>query len=43
VIRRHIVTWTGHKRDTVMFSVIESEWDEVREKLRQRLRQQQAT
>jgi len=38
VIRRHKVTWTGHKRDTALFSIIDSEWGEVREKLRQRLR-----
>ena len=43
VIRRHIITWTGHQRDTAMFSIIDSEWGEVREKLRQRLRQQPPT
>jgi hypothetical protein len=37
------VTWTGHKRDTAMFSVIETEWSEVREKLRSRLHQQSVT
>lgn len=37
IVRRHIVTWTGHKRDTAMFSIIDEEWDAVREKLMQRL------
>lgn len=39
VVRRHKVTWTGYKRDTALFSIIETEWVEVREKLRQRLGQ----
>jgi RimJ/RimL family protein N-acetyltransferase len=37
VVRRHLVTWTGHKRDTVLFSVIDSEWPEVERGLRARL------
>lgn len=26
VIRNHMITWTGHERDTVVFSFIASEW-----------------
>ena len=37
VLRRHLVTWTGHLRDTVVFSVIETEWPAVRDGLTQRL------
>jgi RimJ/RimL family protein N-acetyltransferase len=37
VLRRHLVTWTGHLRDTVMFSIIDTEWPDVRERLRARL------
>ena len=39
VIRRHIVTWTGHKRDTAMFSIIDAEWPAVERGLRARLGQ----
>lgn len=37
VLRRHLVTWTGHLRDTVVFSIIDSEWPDLRERLRARL------
>lgn len=37
VLRRHKVTWTGHVRDTVVFSVIEEEWPAVRAGLEARL------
>ena len=37
VIRRHRVTWTGHKRDTALFSIIETEWPAVRAGLLARL------
>lgn len=36
-VRRHLVTWTGHKRDTALFSIIETEWPEVERGLRARL------
>lgn len=26
VIRQHIVTWTGHIRDTVLFAIVKDEW-----------------
>jgi RimJ/RimL family protein N-acetyltransferase len=38
IIRRHRVTWTGHKRDSALFSVIDTEWPEVEETLQRRLR-----
>lgn len=37
VIRRHRVTWTGHKRDTALFSIIDEEWPAVRAGLLARL------
>lgn len=37
VIRRHRLTWTGHKRDTVLFSIIDEEWPAVRARLEARL------
>ena len=37
VLRRHRITWTGAHRDTVLFSIIAEEWDEVRLKLEKRL------
>jgi RimJ/RimL family protein N-acetyltransferase len=36
-IRRRRVTWTGHKRDSAMFSVINSEWAEVAQPLKRQL------
>jgi RimJ/RimL family protein N-acetyltransferase len=38
VLRRHRITWTGAHRDTVLFSIIAEEWDDVRENLKTRLR-----
>ena len=32
-LRRHLVTWTGRVRDTVYFSILDNEWDEVKRKL----------
>jgi RimJ/RimL family protein N-acetyltransferase len=37
VLRSHKATWTGHVRDTVIFSVITEEWPAVRERLDARL------
>jgi RimJ/RimL family protein N-acetyltransferase len=39
VLRRHLITWTGHKRDSVVFSIIADEWPSIRELLLQRLRE----
>jgi RimJ/RimL family protein N-acetyltransferase len=37
VLRRHKITWTGFKRDTVVFSIIAEEWPAVRAGLEARL------
>jgi RimJ/RimL family protein N-acetyltransferase len=37
VLRRDMRTWTGHVRDTVVFSILDSEWPAVRLRLQQRL------
>jgi len=36
-LRNHRITWTGESRDTVLFSITEQEWPEVRQGLRARL------
>jgi N-acetyltransferase len=36
-LRRHLVTWTGRVRDTVYFSILDSEWPEVKARLEERL------
>jgi RimJ/RimL family protein N-acetyltransferase len=37
ILRRHKVTWTGHVRDTVVFSVTDLDWPDVRAGLDRRL------
>jgi N-acetyltransferase len=37
IIEKHMTTWTGHLRDTVEFEIEQSDWQDVREKLRARL------
>ena len=37
-LRRHVITWTGRVRDSVYFSVLDSEWPEVKSTLEQKLR-----
>jgi N-acetyltransferase len=32
-LRRHVVTWTGRIRDSVYFSILDSEWPEVKRRL----------
>jgi N-acetyltransferase len=32
-LRRHVITWTGRVRDSVCFSILDSEWPEVKLKL----------
>jgi RimJ/RimL family protein N-acetyltransferase len=34
VMRRDRITWTGHVRDTCLFSVIDSEWPQLEPRLR---------
>jgi len=36
-LRRHLITWTGRVRDTVYFSILDSEWPEVKARLENRL------
>ena len=38
-LRRHVITWTGRVRDSVYFSILDSEWPEVKAKLEERLLQ----
>jgi N-acetyltransferase len=37
VLRRDMRTWTGYIRDTVVFSILDSEWPQVKLQLQQRL------
>lgn len=37
VLRRDTRTWTGHIRDTVVFSILDSEWPALRLRLEERL------
>jgi N-acetyltransferase len=37
-LRRHLVTWTGRVRDTVYFSILDSEWPDVKAQLEAKLR-----
>ncbi len=32
-LRKHLITWTGRVRDTVYFSILDTEWPEVKSKL----------
>jgi N-acetyltransferase len=36
-LRRHVITWTGHVRDSVYFSILDSEWPEVKARLEAKL------
>src|SRR5262252_7590785 len=36
-LRRHLVTWTGRVRDTVYFSILDSEWPEAKIRLGSKL------
>src|SRR5271169_6329952 len=37
-LRRHVLTWTGRVRDSVYFSILDSEWPEVKTRLEEKLR-----
>ena len=39
IVRRHRINWTGELRDTVLFSIIDEEWEAVRTGLHERLEQ----
>jgi RimJ/RimL family protein N-acetyltransferase len=36
-LRKHLVTWSGRVRDTVYFSILDTEWPEVKTRLEGRL------
>jgi RimJ/RimL family protein N-acetyltransferase len=36
-LRKHMVTWTGRVRDSVYFSILDTEWPEVKARLEARL------
>ena len=36
-LRQHMITYTGRRRDTVYFSVLEDEWPEVKAGLQARM------
>ena len=37
MLRQHLLTWTGHIRDTAVFSIVAEEWPRVRAGLMERL------
>lgn len=39
VLRKHMITWTGHIRDTAIFSIVDYDWPGVRDRLEFRLRE----
>jgi RimJ/RimL family protein N-acetyltransferase len=36
-LRKHLITWTGRVRDTVYFSILDTEWPEAKRRLEERL------
>jgi RimJ/RimL family protein N-acetyltransferase len=42
-LRRHVLTWTGRIRDSVYFSILDSEWPDAKAKLEARLPQSRLT
>jgi N-acetyltransferase len=36
-LRKHVITWTGRARDSVYFSILDSEWLEMKARLEQKL------
>jgi len=38
-LRRHMVTWTGHVRDTAIFSIVDYDWPGVKQRLDFRLKE----
>ena len=37
ILRQHMITWIGRRRDTVYFSILDSEWPRVKQDLEQKL------
>jgi RimJ/RimL family protein N-acetyltransferase len=42
-LRKHLITWTGRVRDTVYFSILDTEWPEVNAKLEKMLARKTAS
>jgi N-acetyltransferase len=38
-LRKHVITWTGRIRDSVYFSILDTEWPDVKVRLQSRLSQ----
>jgi RimJ/RimL family protein N-acetyltransferase len=36
-LRKHVITWTGRVRDSVYFSILDTEWPEVKRRLENKL------
>jgi RimJ/RimL family protein N-acetyltransferase len=36
-LRKHLITWTGRIRDTVYFSILDTEWPEAKARLESKL------
>jgi N-acetyltransferase len=41
-LRQHMITWSGRLRDTVYFSILDSEWPEAKAKLEEKLKRDSA-
>jgi RimJ/RimL family protein N-acetyltransferase len=39
ILRKHLILPNGRVRDSVIFSIIDSEWERVKQKLQERLEQ----
>jgi len=37
-LRKHMLTWSGRQRDSVYFSILDTEWPEVKKDLQRKLR-----
>ncbi|WP_109697555.1 GNAT family N-acetyltransferase [Chitinophaga deserti] len=33
ILRKHMITWTGHLRNSVYFSILREEWPDIRERI----------
>ena len=42
-LRRHLITWTGRVRDTVYFSILDTEWAQMKARLEARLAEKPKT
>jgi RimJ/RimL family protein N-acetyltransferase len=36
--RKHVITWSGRVRDSIYFSIVDTEWPEIKRRLEERLR-----